>query len=171
MSDDPTSACPCGSGKDQEACCLPVINGTPAETAEATMRARYTAFTRGDVDFILSSHHSETRDEVDRDEIERWSTSSEWLGLTIEDTEDGGASDDEGTVTFVARYRIDGHVHNHRERAYFTRDESAWAFHSVLSEVDEPELIPVQPAATVGRNDPCTCGSGKKYKKCCGAAA
>ena len=22
----------------------------------------------------------------------------------------------------------------------------------------------------VGRNDPCTCGSGKKYKKCCGKA-
>jgi preprotein translocase subunit SecA len=20
----------------------------------------------------------------------------------------------------------------------------------------------------IGRNDPCTCGSGKKYKKCCG---
>jgi len=25
------------------------------------------------------------------------------------------------------------------------------------------------PAAKVGRNDPCPCGSGKKYKKCCGA--
>jgi len=24
---------------------------------------------------------------------------------------------------------------------------------------------------SVGRNDPCTCGSGKKYKHCCGAAA
>jgi len=23
-------------------------------------------------------------------------------------------------------------------------------------------------AGTVGRNDPCPCGSGKKYKKCCG---
>jgi len=23
--------------------------------------------------------------------------------------------------------------------------------------------------AKVGRNDPCPCGSGKKYKKCCGA--
>ncbi|MBT4512568.1 MAG: hypothetical protein HOC20_10220 [Chloroflexi bacterium] len=23
----------------------------------------------------------------------------------------------------------------------------------------------------IGRNAPCTCGSGKKYKKCCGAAA
>ena len=27
----------------------------------------------------------------------------------------------------------------------------------------------VKTAPDVGRNDPCTCGSGKKYKKCCGA--
>ena len=26
-----------------------------------------------------------------------------------------------------------------------------------------------RPLAKIGRNDPCTCGSGKKYKKCCGA--
>jgi uncharacterized protein YecA (UPF0149 family) len=25
-------------------------------------------------------------------------------------------------------------------------------------------------AAKVGRNEPCPCGSGKKHKKCCGAA-
>jgi uncharacterized protein YecA (UPF0149 family) len=25
--------------------------------------------------------------------------------------------------------------------------------------------------AKVGRNEPCPCGSGKKYKKCCGAAS
>jgi uncharacterized protein len=25
-----------------------------------------------------------------------------------------------------------------------------------------------QPVPDVGRNDPCPCGSGKKYKKCCG---
>ncbi|MBZ0155689.1 MAG: preprotein translocase subunit SecA [Alphaproteobacteria bacterium] len=29
---------------------------------------------------------------------------------------------------------------------------------------------PVHKEKKVGRNDPCTCGSGKKYKKCCGAA-
>jgi preprotein translocase subunit SecA len=28
---------------------------------------------------------------------------------------------------------------------------------------------PVIKGKKVGRNDPCTCGSGKKYKKCCGA--
>jgi uncharacterized protein len=27
---------------------------------------------------------------------------------------------------------------------------------------------PAPPFAKVGRNDPCPCGSGKKYKKCCG---
>src|SRR5205085_5060441 len=27
---------------------------------------------------------------------------------------------------------------------------------------------PVRHAGKVGRNDPCPCGSGKKYKKCCG---
>jgi preprotein translocase subunit SecA len=33
------------------------------------------------------------------------------------------------------------------------------------------EDVPQQPAKSnkVGRNDPCPCGSGKKYKKCCGA--
>ena len=29
-------------------------------------------------------------------------------------------------------------------------------------------MMRAQTAATVGRNDPCPCGSGKKYKKCCG---
>ncbi len=30
---------------------------------------------------------------------------------------------------------------------------------------------PIEPLAVtkIGRNDPCSCGSGKKYKKCCGA--
>ena len=33
----------------------------------------------------------------------------------------------------------------------------------------ETEKKPVKKAEKVGRNDPCPCGSGKKYKKCCGA--
>jgi len=45
-------------------------------------------------------------------------------------------------------------------------------------EPDKPEDIsdierllnppkPVAKAITIGRNDPCPCGSGKKYKRCC----
>ncbi len=41
---------------------------------------------------------------------------------------------------------------------------------------DEQEMLeqaetvePIKADVTPGRNDPCSCGSGKKYKKCCGA--
>ena len=33
-----------------------------------------------------------------------------------------------------------------------------------------PEKADASPKAKVGRNDPCPCGSGRKYKKCCGAS-
>jgi hypothetical protein len=35
-----------------------------------------------------------------------------------------------------------------------------------LQDID-PRVVTV-PRKKVGRNDPCPCGSGKKYKKCCG---
>ncbi|MFH1791766.1 MAG: SEC-C metal-binding domain-containing protein [Candidatus Omnitrophota bacterium] len=35
-------------------------------------------------------------------------------------------------------------------------------------EMDLPQETVKRPADKVGRNDPCPCGSGKKYKKCCG---
>lgn len=35
---------------------------------------------------------------------------------------------------------------------------------------EEPVQAPYVAAPKVGRNEPCPCGSGKKYKKCCGAA-
>jgi preprotein translocase subunit SecA len=34
-----------------------------------------------------------------------------------------------------------------------------------------PKAQPVRRGRKVGRNEPCPCGSGKKYKKCCGAAS
>lgn len=38
-----------------------------------------------------------------------------------------------------------------------------------LPEQEEQKLEPVTMGPKVGRNDPCPCGSGRKYKKCCGA--
>ena len=38
------------------------------------------------------------------------------------------------------------------------------------TEHSKPSITPIRrDAPKVGRNDPCPCGSGKKYKKCCGA--
>jgi preprotein translocase subunit SecA len=52
-----------------------------------------------------------------------------------------------------------------RGRVAFTKaNESAFA----AGEEDHPKPVRHQ-GPKIGRNDPCTCGSGKKYKKCCGA--
>jgi SEC-C motif-containing protein len=137
------------------------------ETAEALMRARYTAYATGDVDFILSSHDPDTTGEVDRANTEAWSKSAEWLGLEITSTEAGQAGDQAGVVEFVARYKIRGVSIDHRERATFRKHGPRWVF------VDGVELKgpPVRNTGPqLGRNDPCHCGSGKKYKKCHGAS-
>ena len=40
-----------------------------------------------------------------------------------------------------------------------------------LHRLEAPRPQPIRRAAEPGRNDPCPCGSGKKYKKCCGDGA
>ena len=49
--------------------------------------------------------------------------------------------------------------------------EAIWAVYDLhqLWHSLGPRQEPVQRADTPGRNDPCSCGSGKKFKKCCGA--
>jgi SEC-C motif domain protein len=96
-----TQLCPCGSELALNACCAPVIAGKKkAETAEALLRARYTAFTQGAVDFILETHHPRTREHTNREEIEQWSKGSEWLGLKILQSEGGQPKDTMGTIIF-----------------------------------------------------------------------
>jgi uncharacterized protein len=38
-----------------------------------------------------------------------------------------------------------------------------------IAQILGPRVLPVRHPDKAGRNDPCPCGSGKKYKKCCGA--
>jgi SEC-C motif-containing protein len=158
-------SCPCGRGPDLESCCGPILGGAPAPTAEALMRARYTAYTRGAVDFIIATHRPSRDGDVDREATERWSRESEWLGLEIVATEAGGPTDETGTVEFIARWRAGGHDLSHHERSRFAKLDGQWLY------VDGKEIKPppVKSAKVAGRNDPCPCGSGKKYKRCHGA--
>ncbi len=159
--------CPCGSEKDYSTCCEPLIMGNQkAETAEALMRARYSAYVKEDVAFILQTTHPSQRDQYTENGIRRWARNSEWLGLTIIGTENGTAADDRGTVEFVAEYFEKGRRNRHHEIAQFRREEDGWYFYD--GQAPTPQTV-VRNAPKVGRNDPCPCGSGKKYKKCCGA--
>jgi preprotein translocase subunit SecA len=49
------------------------------------------------------------------------------------------------------------------------RQEQVLQYQTGPAQAEAPK--PVRTGAKIGRNDPCPCGSGKKYKKCCGAAA
>ncbi len=48
------------------------------------------------------------------------------------------------------------------------RKEDVQAEEKAIKEAEK--VKPLTAAGQPGRNDPCPCGSGKKYKKCCGAA-
>lgn len=161
--------CPCGKGETFETCCGPFLQGrAKPKTAEELMRSRYTAFTRGDVDYVMKTHDPDTVHQVDRRSTEEWAEQSEWLGFELLDSRAGGPEDFQGTIEFVARYRIKGVNLEHRELATFRRQDDVWYF------VDGEQVAgpPVRrETPKIGRNDPCSCGSGKKYKKCCGVAA
>ena len=158
------SVCHCGSGKTFDLCCQPLISGrTPAPTAEALMRSRYSAFVVGDLDYLQKTSAGEAALKFDRAEMARSLPGTQWLGLTIKATEAGGPDDDEGTVTFEARFRQDGQLHRQGERSEFRRIGGAWRY-------CRGGVCDLRDAAPrVGRNDPCPCGSGKKFKKCHGA--
>ncbi|MEN8179404.1 MAG: YchJ family metal-binding protein [Pseudomonadota bacterium] len=160
------SQCYCGSGRDFTNCCAPVLDGSgPAETAEVLMRARYSAFATQQAEFLHESLHPEHRDDHDLAATRKWAENSQWLGLEIVAVEAGGPDDSEGTVEFVATYKERGLVRPYHEVSNFCKVDDRWYY------VDGKLVMPeteVRNQPKVGRNDPCPCGSGKKYKKCCG---
>lgn len=157
--------CPCGSGKNDLACCLPYLNGTcDAPTAETLMRARYTAFTRGNLDYIEKTSAPEVLKDFNRAEVEQFLSETTWDGLDVRTTALGGINDQTGEVEYVFKFTYQGEARFQHEKAFFVRENGAWIYKD--SEIG-PKAPPVH-VARIGRNDPCTCGSGKKYKKCCG---
>ena len=55
-----------------------------------------------------------------------------------------------------------------RPRRWSGDDQASEDFPATWNEPDfEPVQTYVRDTPKIGRNDPCPCGSGKKYKKCC----
>lgn len=171
--------CPCCSGISYEKCCSPFLSGKELpDTAEKLMRSRYTAYTRADIDYIKQTMAPEGKKGFDEVGTRQWAVEAKWKGLKITDTRKGGPTDSQGMVEFTATYEKDGEGLDHHEVAQFRKTkEGQWLFvdgdahtHKEGEEHKEPPPKPVthiRTAPKVGRNDPCSCGSGKKFKKCC----
>lgn len=132
------------------------------------MRSRYTAHVLGKSQYLADTLSEKQRADFDIAEFEAGQADVTWTGLEIRATADGGEGDKTGTVEFVARCRDKGGAGIHHELSTFIRDdEGRWVFDDGVHN-PKPATRRVE---KVGRNDPCPCGSGNKYKKCCGAAA
>jgi SEC-C motif domain protein len=158
--------CSCDTKKPFSECCEPVLKGvrTPA-TAVELMRSRYTAYVRHEIDYIMNTLSPTRKKDTDRKATEEWSRDTQWEGLEIVSTVKGGPEDETGSVEFIAKFREKEEAKTHHELATFVKLKGSWYFEDGRT----PPQKPVKSEGPkVGRNDPCPCGSGKKYKKCHG---
>jgi SEC-C motif domain protein len=160
MSQATIRPCPCGSGTLFSDCCGPYIAGKafPA-TAEALMRSRYSAHVRHDIGYVLRTTHPSTRGRVHEAKVRAWAESVAWRRLDILDRHKGKADDEEGMVEFQAWYVDDEGLQCLRERSRFLREWPLWLYVDG-THYGKPKL---------DGHAPCPCGSGERYKSCCGA--
>ncbi|MGY6563111.1 MAG: YchJ family protein [Halomonadaceae bacterium] len=145
------SRCPCGSGLPLDACCGRFHAGEAAPTPEALMRSRYSAFALGLEDYLLATWHASTRPvDLNLDDA------TSWIRLEVLDH---GSAGERGHVHFRATFREGRRWGVLAENSRFVHEAGRWFY------VDgEPTMERLKP----GRNDPCPCGSGRKFKSCCG---
>jgi SEC-C motif-containing protein len=146
--------CPCNPQHLLANCCGKYHAGEPAPTAEILMRSRYSAYALGLIDYLVATTLPAQQKILDENGIRAWSTQSTWLGLDVQNFEEL-ADKMHATVTFVAKWKDRQGEHQHLEKSGFVKTNDRWYF--------------LDPTASLnlGRNDPCPCGNGTKFKKCC----
>lgn len=155
--------CPCGTGKHYDNCCGAFIEkqNLPA-TPEELMRSRYTAYSQANIDYIVATMTSPASDDFDKEEARQWATKIAWLKLEVLKS---GQDGDKGMVEFRAHYAANGKQHAMHEISEFHLVDGQWFY--VDGDLPKHQITSVS-SEKIGRNDPCLCGSKKKYKKCCG---
>lgn len=189
------SPCPCGSQKKYSECCGPLLSGEKfATTPEALMRSRYTAFTEKNIDYLFSSMTEELQQETDREDMQSFTEEVDsWVKLEVINAPTPDA--DHGNVEFAAYFMYEGQQQRIHENSEFVKKDGQWFYagheHQCSShnhdddEYDDHQHDdhdhhhvhdencghhhhePYRAEIKIGRNDPCYCGSGKKFKKCC----
>jgi SEC-C motif-containing protein len=112
--------CPCGSSTPYGSCCGRWHAGTPAPTAEALMRSRYSAYVLQRADYLLASWHPSTRPAA-----LPFEPGLKWLGLELRRQQTDG---DRATVEFVARSKLGGRAHRLHETSRFVREAGRWYY-------------------------------------------
>lgn len=150
--------CPCGLNQAFGECCSPILGGRRAAiTAEALMRSRFSAFATGQVNYLFETTHPDFRRGLSPDQP--LDPQTRWLQLQIIKTEAGRQQDHVGRVQFIATYADAEGFGRLEENSRFEQINGRWYYQD--GEVTVKSFKPE-------RNAPCPCGSGAKFKRCCG---
>ena len=148
------SACPCQSSKSYEDCCGRFHTHMQfPETAEQLMRSRYAAYVLKNVPYIVETTVPSQQGLLNVQAIQAWAEETQWRGLQILNTE--SLTKTQSAVEFNAVFQGEEGEQTHHERSIFVKIDDRWYF-----------VDPTVPLPTM--KQPCVCGSGKKFKHCCG---
>lgn len=159
---NPSETCLCGSGLLYPACCGVYHRGEQfPKTATDLMRSRFTAYALRNSDYLLASWDSSKRPA----KIDFSKETAVWQNLSIISNKKGNPGDSKGMVEFKAYYQQDGKDYFMHEISRFVKHGQRWHYlDGVVKAISE-----VGSTNQTGKNAPCTCGSGKKFKRCCGS--
>lgn len=130
-------------------------------TAEALMRSRFSAYALDKTAYIVSTWAGAVQPE----KIDFSKEKIGWTRLEIIGTKKGGVKDSKGVVEFKAFFVQDGEENLLHEASRFIKTNGRWLYlDGVVKSVGK-----IIQQANEGKNAPCPCGSGKKFKRCCGA--
>ncbi len=143
-------------------CCQPYHEGIDknnaikVESAERLMRTRYSAFVLQKADYIVKTTVPAQQALLDIKSIESWARETNWAGLEIvKHTPKLGRR--HAQVEFKAYYlKPDGQQTAHHELSSFVKVEKCWYFLDPTVKMN------------ISQKQPCLCGSGEKFKRCCG---
>lgn len=125
------------------------------------MRSRFTAHVARDYAYLHRTYLPTARQPY-RPEEEAGEPLA-WSRLVIHRHEPG-RNPDHAYVEFSAFFRNESGEYPMEERSEFLREKGQWLFARTLRSGPAPVR---STAPKISRNDPCPCGSGKKYKHCC----
>ena len=147
--------CPCQSSQPYTDCCQPFHTGQrQPENAEQLMRSRYAAYALQQIDYIVRTTVPAQQPLLNVAAIAQWSREAQWLGLTVHQ-HIPRIGKRHAQVAFTARFAEHGSAHEHHELSTFVQINGAWYF-----------IDPTVPLPSM--KSPCICGSGVKFKACCG---
>lgn len=152
--------CLCGTKLVYSDCCGRFLNGNSIpKTAEALMRSRFCAYVLGNNDYLMA-----TWDESKRPKnLDFAKQTTQWSKLLIVSSKNGSERDSTGIVEFKAFYLQNDKEFYMHEISHFVKKNNNWFYLDGLIKSLATEL-----KSSLGRNTTCHCGSGKKFKFCCG---